>query len=272
MPSVTMWATRPSSLGWLLGGVLSLLLPGCLVPRVDYHAEIARGRALEHDLELSETRGDEIGLQVRHLERRGQNLALERSSLDEERIKLLNELEEMHSGNLALQEELLREREIRQTREAEINEISGTYRSLVEELEQEVQQGHIEIHRLRGRLQVRALDQILFDSGRTEIKTEGRRVLAHVAEQIRKIRNHRVRVEGHTDSKPINTARFPSNWELSAARAARVVRFLAAQGLDPSKLSAEGFGPYEPIAPNDTRKGRARNRRIEIVLVPEDEE
>ena len=252
--------------------VLAVLpLAGCLVPRVDYRAEISRGRALEHDLELAEAQSSELQLQIRHLERTGQNLELERSSLDEERLKLLNELEDMHQGNVSLYDELIREREIREKREAEIAEISGTYRSLVDALEQEVQQGQIEIHQLRGRLQVRALDQILFDSGRTKIKPEGQQVLARVAQQIKKIARHRVRVEGHTDSVPISTERFPSNWELSAARAAGVVRFLVSQGLPADRLSAQGFGPYQPIASNGTRKGRTRNRRIEIVLVPEEE-
>lgn len=102
------------------------------------------------------------------------------------------------------------------------------------------------------------------------INPDGRTVLAHVAEQIGRISGHRVRVEGHTDSLPISTERFPSNWELSAARAAGVARFLVESGLDPAKLTAAGRGEFHPIATNDSAKGRARNRRIEIVLVPED--
>jgi chemotaxis protein MotB len=96
-------------------------------------------------------------------------------------------------------------------------------------------------------------------------------VLAHVAEQIRELGGHRVRIEGHTDSVPISTARFSSNWELSASRAAGVARFFVEQGLDPERLTAAGLGEFHPIAPNDSREGRARNRRIEIVLVPVDE-
>ena len=243
--------------------VLLAAAAGC-TPAVHYRAELARVRALEHDRELRIARIAELDLKLRHLERQGENLALERQSLSEERVQLLNELEELHQGNVSLQEELVKEREARQ-------ELTGTYQSLVEELEQEVESGKIEIHRLKGRLQVRALDRILFDSGKTEIKPEGREVLASVATQLKRIADHSVRVEGHTDNVPIATARFPSNWELSAARAVVVVRFLVDQGLDPAKLSAEGFGPHQPIAANDSSRGRARNRRIEIVLVPEGE-
>ncbi len=255
----------------VLAALLCFPLAGCVVPFWVHDAEIARSRALDQELEIQETRGEELGRRVRDLQRSEESLQLERTSLDEERLELLDSLEDMRSGNAGLREQLELERQTRQSREAEITALSGTYQSLVEELESEVASGQIEIHRLRGRLQVRALDQILFDSGRTQIKPEGRVVLAAVAEQIRKIPDHRVRVEGHTDTVPIRTERFPSNWELSAARASGVVRFLAQQGLSPAKLSAEGFGPYQPIAPNDTREGRARNRRIEIVLVPEED-
>lgn len=245
-----------------------LALVGC-VTLVDHRAEVARVRALEHDRELTGAQLDEITLQVRHLERAGQNLEIEREALDEERMAILRELEQMRVGNLSIQEDLVREREIRLSRDAEIAELTGTYHNLVEQLESEIESGQIEIHQLRGRLQVRALDQILFDSGRTVIKPQGRKVLARVGQEIAKLEGHRVRVEGHTDSVPISTQRFASNWELSAARAVRVVRFLIEQGLDAEKLSAEALGPYEPIDTNDTPKGRARNRRIEIVLVPE---
>lgn len=245
-----------------------LALVGC-VTLVDHRAEVARVRALEHDRELTGAQLDEITLQVRHLERAGQNLEIEREALDEERMAILRELEQMRVGNLSIQEDLVREREIRLSRDAEIAELTGTYHNLVEQLESEIESGQIEIHQLRGRLQVRALDQILFDSGRTVIKPQGRKVLARVGQEIAKLKGHRVRVEGHTDSVPISTKRFASNWELSAARAVRVVRFLIEQGLDAEKLSAEALGPYEPIDTNNTPKGRARNRRIEIVLVPE---
>ena len=160
------------------------------------------------------------------------------------------------------------EREARTTKEAEIQQLSGTYQSLVEQLESEVRAGEVEIEELRGRLQVRALDQILFDSGSVEIKPRGREVLAKIATQLAKVTDRRVRVEGHTDDVPIATPRFPSNWELSVGRAATVARFLAEQGVAPQRLEAAGFGEFQPIASNDRPEGRARNRRIEIVLAP----
>jgi chemotaxis protein MotB len=254
-------------------GVVALLclmaFTGCLVPRVDYEAEVARNRALVIEREEREAHITKLEERIRLLLQEGRTLQLERESLDLERLELIGAIEDMRIGNKELLGELSREREIREGREGEIRRISGTYSRLVDELENEVESGKLEIHRLEGRLQVRALDRILFDSGSTQIKREGQEVLARVAEQIRKIAGHRIHVEGHTDDVPITGDRFPSNWELSAARAAVVVRFLIENGLDPLDLSAVGFGEYHPLAPNDTSEHRARNRRIEIVLVPE---
>jgi chemotaxis protein MotB len=224
--------------------------------------EVARANALQEQLDQRES-------ELRDLQKSQEILELERGSLSEERVALINDLEDLRLGNEAVLREVEHERRVRQEREAEIAELSGTYLSLVEQLEEEVESGQLEIHRLRGRLQVRALDRILFDSGSTSIKGEGQEVLSKVAAQLKDIPRHRISVEGHTDNMPIATAQFPSNWELSAARASRVVRLLIQQGLDPSKLSAVGFGPEQPIADNATREGRSRNRRIELVLVPD---
>lgn len=248
---------------------LSLALPGCLVTRQVFEAEVARGRALESDLEQRELRVERLEERVRDLAKSGETLELERASLTEERLALLDDLEDLRMGNQQLLGELGVEREVRESRESEIREISGTYRSLVEELESEIESGQVEILTLRGRLQVRALDQILFQSGSVEIKPAGREVLSRVAAQIGHIPGHLIRVEGHTDDVPIATARYPSNWELSVARSARVVRFLIEQGLEADRVSAAGFSSFRPLTTNDSVENRARNRRIEIVLVPE---
>ncbi len=239
-----------------------LLLPLCACVSASQHdLEIARANALQEQLGQRES-------ELRDLRKLQEILELEHGSLSEERVALINELEDLRLGNEALKSEVDHERRVRQERELEISELSGVYQSLVENLEGEVESGKLEIHRLRGRLQVRALDRILFDSGSTRIKEEGQDVLSKVATQLKDIPRHRISVEGHTDNVPIRT-RFPSNWELSAARASGVVRLLIQQGLDPSKLSAVGFGPEQPIADNATREGRSRNRRIELVLVPD---
>jgi chemotaxis protein MotB len=246
--------------GLLCTVALALVTSGCAT-RASYDAEVARQRALssdlirckQHALDFSKSR---------------EKLLLEKRSLDQERMDLIAEIEGERTGNDALRRALEDERAARTTKEAEIQQLSGTYQNLVEQLESELRAGDIEIEELRGRLQVRALDQILFDSGSVEIKPRGREVLAKVATQLAKVADRQVRVEGHTDDRPIATPRFPSNWELSVARAATVTRFLAEQGVSSTKLEAAGFGEFRPIASNDAPEGRARNRRIEIVLAP----
>lgn len=112
-------------------------------------------------------------------------------------------------------------------------------------------------------------DFILFDFGKADINPEGFPFLDKLITLLNKI-PYPVRVEGHTDNVPIKTRRFPSNWELSIARAVNVVKYFAAAGrIDPHRLSAVGYGESRPIGPNDTAANRARNRRVEIVLVTE---
>jgi chemotaxis protein MotB len=110
-------------------------------------------------------------------------------------------------------------------------------------------------------------DRVLFDSGAAELKPEATPVLTKVAEIVAREGKHQVMVEGHTDPVPIHGSLFPTNWELSTARASRVVRFLIDGGVARRRLSAAGYASLHPIADNATAAGRSRNRRVEIVLL-----
>jgi chemotaxis protein MotB len=110
-------------------------------------------------------------------------------------------------------------------------------------------------------------DQVLFDSGAAELKPAATPVLAKVAEILSREQAHQIMVEGHTDPVPIHGSLFPTNWELSTARASRVVRFLISGGVERRRLSAAGYASLHPIANNATAAGRSRNRRVEIVLL-----
>jgi chemotaxis protein MotB len=156
-------------------------------------------------------------------------------------------------------------------KEKSVAEMKKTYDSLMGEMNQEIKKGEITITQLKDKLSVNLVEKILFDSGSAEIKKDGKKVLDRVAEILAKVTDKEIRVEGYTDNVPISprlAARFPSNWELSTARATTVARYLQDKGIDPKILSAAGYSEYRPVAPNDNEEGRAKNRRIEITLVP----
>lgn len=144
----------------------------------------------------------------------------------------------------------------------------------------EIEKGEIRII-IDGNLQRFTFsDRVLFDSGEAVLKKGGREILATVGRLLRDNRYIRyekgnwqelyksIQINGHTDNVPINTEQFPSNWELSSARAMAVLRFFEIESqIDPSVMLSTGYGEYHPIATNKTKRGRAKNRRIEIILV-----
>lgn len=120
-------------------------------------------------------------------------------------------------------------------------------------------------------LVVHISESAFFDLGKADLKPEATRVLDLLAVELLKIPNH-IRVEGHTDNLPIKTAKFPSNWELSTARAASCLRYLVEKHkFPPDRISALGYAEYRPIAPNTTAEGRNRNRRVDIVVLAPDD-
>jgi chemotaxis protein MotB len=141
---------------------------------------------------------------------------------------------------------------------------------LEEALREEVVAGEILIKEIQDGIQVDVSNELLFDSGSAILSKKGRDVLLRLAKQLSK-GNETISVEGHSDNVMIGAAlesQYPSNWELAGARAARVVRRLSAEGVDPRRLRAVSHGPFAPEASNDTEAGRSKNRRTEILLRP----
>ncbi|HPF59090.1 MAG TPA: flagellar motor protein MotD [Candidatus Competibacteraceae bacterium] len=115
-------------------------------------------------------------------------------------------------------------------------------------------------------VEVEIKNNILFDSGSAIVNPDAQEPLAKIAEVLREVPN-RIQVEGFTDNRPINTPVYPSNWELSAARAANVVNLLMREGVRPERMSAVGYGEFQPIADNGTEQGRMQNRRVVLVIM-----
>lgn len=137
----------------------------------------------------------------------------------------------------------------------------------------EIKRGDVRLSQSEGRIQVDLVDKVLFDSAQAEVSPRGEEVLTRLGAILKGVEDRQIQISGHTDDAPITLpdlkAKFATNWELSAARAVNVVRFLSEKAqVKPSRLLAAGYGQYRPIATNATPRGRAGNRRIEILLLP----
>jgi len=181
--------------------------------------------------------------------------------------ELSQKLGQLQSENTRLKDDVT---QLQKLKEIEVQKTSKTYENLLDSMKSEISKGEVTISELKGKLTVNLVESVLFDSGKAEVKPNGLIVLQKVIDILKSIKDKAIRIEGHTDNVPIVGAlarKYPTNWELSAARAINVARYLQQQGIDPALLAAVGYGEYKPVATNDTEEGRAKNRRIEIVLV-----
>ncbi len=165
------------------------------------------------------------------------------------------------------QAELPQDRDDRTRRAGQVQQLLHVRRQIGSELaEGDLDEG-TEFRLTERGLIIQFTDQVLFPSGSADLRSQAQEMLDALAPILRDVPNE-IRVEGHTDNVPIRTADFPSNWELSAARATNVLRYLLQVGeLESDRLSAAGYGEYRPIADNDTAEGRAQNRRVDVVLL-----
>ncbi|WP_372521745.1 OmpA family protein [Sulfuricaulis sp.] len=162
-------------------------------------------------------------------------------------------------------------RQAAEARQSKLDALQNQEKQLRERLSKELTDKNVEIEQLRGQLSVRMLDKIVFKSGSADILPQGAEVLDKLADAI-KDSTDTIRVEGHTDDTPISDklkVKYPSNWELSAARASAVARYFETKHfINPKRLESLGFSMYHPVAPNDSDENKQRNRRVEIVLKP----
>jgi len=191
---------------------------------------------------------------------------------EESKTELAQKVEKLESEKTELttaKEELSKDV---QAKTGELEQLKGTYNQLEEKMKDEIAKGDIRLSQSGGKLRVDMVDKILFDSGEAVISKRGEEVLARVGAVLASMDDKQIQVSGHTDSNPISeklATQFPTNWELSVTRAVNVVRFLEEKAnVPPKNLTATGYGQYHPIASNKSAAGRARNRRIEILLTP----
>jgi len=178
--------------------------------------------------------------------------------LEEKRIELMGQIAEM-------------EKKLEEKNEV-IDEMASTRKSIEDSLRDQIASKQVRLETLEGKLKITFVDKILFNSGSAQINQAGQQSLLSLAGILNQEPDQMIAVEGHTDNIGVGKSLqsvYPTNWELSTARATAVVRFLQDKAeIKPERLSAVGYSYFKPIAENDTEDGRAQNRRIEIILVP----
>ncbi len=181
----------------------------------------------------------------------------------------LDELSEAQSTLSTMLSDAERALEEARERQAAADARDAIYRRLKDSLQAMIDAGKLDVRIARGRMVIDLKQDILFASGEAEVSEIGIDTLKAVAIALAEFDERQFQVEGHTDNIPIKTSRFPSNWELSTARAVAVVKLFIDAGMNPDNLSAAGFGEFQPRADNASDEGRALNRRIEVVMVPD---
>ncbi len=234
---------------------MAALTSGCLVAESKYLKKVNEADELSRQAASFDAENKSLKDQVKSLNGIKEDLSLKVANLEAENSRLKENLTQV----------------TRKTQEVE--KASTTYQQLLQEMKGEIAQGQITIKELKGKLTMDVVDKILFASGEAKVKKEGLDVLNRVVDILKNVKDKNIRIEGHTDNVKIAGRLahvYPTNWELSAARAINVSKYLQEKGIDPSILSATAFGEYQPVADNATPEGRAKNRRIAIILLPKD--
>jgi chemotaxis protein MotB len=245
---------------------VGFIASGCVSSGTFKKMETAKNEqigTLQQEKAALQQQNADLEKQKTDLEKQRKDLKQEISSLEQKRTALeqQNEAEQKQVGSLEQEKAALM---------ASSQQTQKQYEDLVQNLSKEVEKGQLQVKQYKNMLSVELAEQIFFDSGRATLKKQGKEVLKKVGDALKAYENKIIRVVGHTDNVQIAKSlqgMFPTNWELSVARATNVVRYLQEVGVPPERMVASGRAEYDPVAPNDTPEGRQKNRRIEILLI-----
>jgi chemotaxis protein MotB len=238
------------SRSFLLAGatVATLGLLGCGASRADFDAKVKEAEAAHQQVTALQGQLADSEAQIAQL-RSSLGMAQSKAMTDEQRAQL-------EEAKRAMQE---------------AQERGKLLADLETKLKHMIDAGHLKVTTRHGRVVLQLKNDVLFDTGSADLKPDGKLAINEVAATLRTMGPRRFQIAGHTDTQPITTDKkklFPTNWELSSARAIAVVKLLSSEGVEPGVLSAAGYGPYDPVASNGSPDGMAKNRRIEITLMP----
>jgi chemotaxis protein MotB len=204
------------------------------------------------------------------LEKQKSDLEKQKTAMEKDNADLKQQIDSLAKQNASMQKEVGSLSQEKAALVAANQQRQQQYESLLQGLSKEVEKGQLQVRQYKNMLAVDLAEQIFFDSGKATLKKGGKEVLKKVGDALKGYENKVIRVVGHTDNVPVAKslqATFPTNWELSVARATNVVRYLQEVGIPPERMIPAGRGEYDPVASNDTPEGRQKNRRIEIMLL-----
>ncbi len=220
-------------------------------------AEQGKSKDLDGKLTSAMDQNQQLVTKVSSMGQNVEQLLGEKDELAQERERLTGERKELSKEV----EELKRMRAAAEARNSE-------YKKVLDKLRKMIDAGTLQVKVRGGRMVVQMASDVVFPPGGTRIKPEAREAITQLADTIKQFSDRKFQVIGHSDSTPIKTERFPSNWELSSQRAIEVVRLMVEAGVPPGMLSAAGQAEFDPLAPNDSAENKAQNRRVEIVFLP----
>jgi chemotaxis protein MotB len=266
--------------------ILLLALPACVVGKKKYDALDASYAASQADLAATKTARDGLqkdldGLRAEMQAAQGRQRELEGqlgaakqqlADLDAQLAAERGEKAELLSSKAKLNASIAEMKgalDEAAKRRAEAEQRVQEFRDLLAKFKTLIDAGKLQVRIVDGRMVVQLATDVLFASGQASLSPEGKAAVREVAGVLKGLSDRAFQVEGHTDDVPIKTDRFPSNWELASARALTVVREMLDVGVAADHVSAASYGEFDPVAPNTSKEGKAQNRRIQIVIVPD---
>ena len=251
--------------------VLAVLTSGCVMQSTydalqkDFDSQKATLGQRESELAQLKATAEKLSARLAKLESDLNEMYKVKEALDADKNAALDEKSRLQANIDAMKNAFAD----LQKRKAEADARLGEFKSLLARFKTLIDAGKLKVKIADGRMVVELASDVLFASGSATLSKEGKAAIAEVGQLLAQIPDRKFQVEGHTDNVPSKTAAFPSNWELGSARAITVVKTMVDSGLSADRISAASFGDAKPAKPNDSPEGKAANRRIEIVVVPD---
>ena len=237
------------------------LMGGCGIDKEVYEAKVAELNKTHAELDQTKKDADEAKKRCDQQQAKldAENMAMKSrlQALGQDMSKMTGDIEAAKKRMAEMQ----KQQEAAEKRAQQFRDMVAKFKSMIDA-------GKLQVEIRDGLMLVKLPDNILFDPGKTDLKPQGKDAIAQVTQILSGIEGRKFQVAGHTDNIPIKSAKFKSNWELSAARAVEVTKLMIADGMDAKRLSAAGYADERPVGDNSTDEGRRANRRIEIVVQP----